>query len=272
MRPHLAVAAAALLAAGVSLPACGHSLPATAPPGGPAGAAGAPTLTPATGAGAPTLTSATGAGAPTLTAATGTSPGPTVTTVGTGTVTGTPDEMTVTIGVQATGIHAADALQEDNARARAVQAALMRDGVGSADMQTSDLSLYQQDPSSGGGYQAQDTITATLRQLGSAGAAIDDAIAAAGDAGRLEGVSFAFSDDSSLLARARQAAVADARAQAEQLAAAAGDTLGGLVSLSESQPAPGPYPMPLAGGVAASASSPAPVPVQPGTPPETGSV
>jgi uncharacterized protein YggE len=265
MRHRLALTAIPLLVAGGFFAGCGSSSPTGARAIDPAGIPGGGISV------SPAAVVKTGRPAVATAGATAGATGPgTITTVGTGTVSGTPDEMTVSIGVQTAGVHAASALQEDNSVSRAVQAALSKDGVSSADIQTSGLSLYQQDPSSGGGYQAEDSITAVIRHLGSAGSAIDDAVAAAGDAGRLEGVSFAFSDDSSLMSRARQAAVADARAQAQQLATAAGVTLGSLQSLSGSQQSPGPYPVSV--GTVPTASSAPPVPVQPGTQQESVSV
>ena len=106
-------------------------------------------------------------------------------------------------------------------------------------------------------------MNATLHDLTRAGTVIDEAVASAGDSGRLDGVAFSISDSSPLLAAARQQAVAAARVQAEQLAAAAGESLGALVSLSDEQQSDSPDLLPFAANTAASAA--APVPVRPGT-------
>ncbi|HEY3811150.1 MAG TPA: SIMPL domain-containing protein [Acidimicrobiales bacterium] len=184
-----------------------------------------------------------------------------ITTTGTGTISGTPDTMTVAINVSTTDQHAAPALAHNNAAATAVQQVLERDGVAAPDIQTSGLSLQQVTSPSPAGYQVDDEVTATLRDLTKAGSVIDDAVAAAGDAGRLDGVSFSMSDTSPLLAAARQQAVAAARTEAEQLAAAAGEHLGALVSLTDQSD----LGQPVGVGLGIPSMAPAAVPVRPGT-------
>ncbi len=188
----------------------------------------------------------------------------TITTTGLGRVSGTPDTMTVSIQVSTSGPHAAAALTRDNVLTLAVQHALQRDGVAAKDIQTTGLSLQQTFPPNAAGYEVDDEVSATMRHLALAGAAIDDAIAAAGDAGRLDGVTFSMSDTSPLMAAARQQAVAAARSDAAQLAAGAGESLVGLRSLTEqtNQDAVVPYRQATA---AAGSATAAPVPVEPGT-------
>jgi uncharacterized protein YggE len=187
----------------------------------------------------------------------------TIVSQGTGTVSGSPDTMTLGVGVQTSAPHASLALASNNSIASALQRALERDGVAASDIQTSNLSLYQ----GNGAFNADDSVTATIHDLSRAGTIIDDALAAAGDAGQLEFVYFSISDTSPLTAAARQAAVAAARSDAEQLASAAGEKIVALQSLSEvPQDIGGCYgacPFFGAQGVA-SPSSAAPVPVQPG--------
>ena len=189
------------------------------------------------------------------------SPG-TITTVGTGMVSGTPDTLTIVIGVTTTAPHAAAALDQNNTLAAKVQQALSRDGVATKDIQTAGLSLQEAYPASNG-YQAYDNVTATVHNLGSAGSVIDDALAAAGDAGRLQMVDFSLSSTDPFMASARQSAVASAKAEAEQLAAGAGEHLGALISMTD-QPSDT-YPQPVYGAVGSALSSNAPVPIQPGT-------
>jgi hypothetical protein len=172
--------------------------------------------------------------------------------------------MTVSIQVSTSGPHAATALSRDNALTLAVQHALQRDGVAVKDIQTTGLSLQQTYPPNAAGYEVDDQVSATTHHLALAGAAIDDAIAAAGDAGRLNGVTFSMSDTSPLMAAARQQAVAAARADAAQLAVAAGAHVVGLRSLTEQTNQGTMRPYPQSAMAAGSASAPA-VPVQPGT-------
>jgi uncharacterized protein YggE len=182
-----------------------------------------------------------------------------LTTHGVGHVSGTPDVVTITIGVQNTAPHAGDALSANAAKANAVIASLKSHGVATADIQTSQLSLYPQyDNGSAntiGGYQVTNSVTAKLHAVAKAGEAIDAAVTGAGDAGRLQGVSFSFDDDSGLLVRARADAVAAAKTQAQQLADASGAKLGTLRSLSEDSRSSA-VPYAPAAGVADRAATP----------------
>ena len=194
----------------------------------------------------------------------GGSPG-TITTVGTGTVTGAPDTLTIGIGVSTTGSHAAGALSQNNDLAGKVQQALAQDGIQTKDIQTTGLSLQEAYPPSNG-YQVFDEVTAKVHDLANAGKIIDDALTPAGDAGRLEMVDFSMSSTDPYMASARQSAVAAAKADAEQLATAAGEHLGSLISITDQQsPANPVYQGFATSGVAASGGSASPVPVQPGS-------
>jgi uncharacterized protein YggE len=189
----------------------------------------------------------------------------TITTQGVGTVLGAPDTVRIAIGVNTTAAHAADALAHNNSIAAAVQAALQKDGVAAKDIQTSGLSLQQNwSGSVPNGYSVEDDVTAVLRDLNRAGTIVDDALAPAGDSGRLQYVNLWLSDSNPLMAAARQQAVTSAKVQAQQMAAAAGLRLGQLVSLTD-QPQESPMPVyGVAASAGASASMP-PVPIQPGT-------
>jgi uncharacterized protein YggE len=103
-------------------------------------------------------------------------------------------------------------------------------------------------------------VTATLHDIGAAGALIDQAAAAAGDAIRVQTIDFSIADESAARAEARADAVRRALAQARQLADAAGVGLGpvrSIVELAGERP-----PMPYAAAADRAALA---VPVQPGT-------
>jgi len=197
-----------------------------------------------------------------ISATTAADPASGITAHGVGLISGTPNVLTVSVGVQTTAAHAVDALAQNGQKARAVIDALKANGVADKDIQTSQLSLspHYTSPNILTGYDVSDTVTAKLRDVGRAGQAIDAAVAAAGDAGRLQGVSFSFDDDSGLKAQARHDAVVQARAQAQQLADAAGVKLGALRSLTETSQSM-PWPVGFAGATPAAASTP----IQPGT-------
>jgi uncharacterized protein YggE len=113
------------------------------------------------------------------------------------------------------------------------------------------------------GYDVYETVAVTLRNLADANQTISDAATAGGDATRINGVSFSIDDRTNLLAQARDAAFADARAKAEQYAKLAGRSLGRVSVITEGPANDGGgvvYPM---ARDAMSAGSP--VPVSPGS-------
>jgi uncharacterized protein YggE len=185
-----------------------------------------------------------------------------------GKATGTPDLLTITIGVQTQASRAAAALADNNSRATAVIANLKAGGVADKDVQTSQLAIS---PTYGGGpnptitgYQVSDLVTAKLRNLSGAGTLIDDAASAAGDAARVDGISFSIADDSALLASARADAVRQAVARVKTMADAAGVTLGDIRSITD-QSAQQPVLSNQFAAGSASSEGAAPVPIQPGT-------
>jgi uncharacterized protein YggE len=190
---------------------------------------------------------------------------PGITANGVGTVTGTPDVVTIVLGVQTRGPSANSALDANAQQANALVSTLKGKGVADADITTSQLSVSPDYNSPDGritGYQVTNQVTATVHDVAAAGGIIDAAGAAAGDAIRVQQLSFSIGDDSGLRARARADAVKQAQAQARQLADAAGVRLGNIRSITEVPSAPPPTPMyarPLGGDSARQ------TPVQPGS-------
>ena len=141
-----------------------------------------------------------------------------ITVTGTGTVTGMPDQLVLSMGVQVSASSVGSALQQANQAVRRVTAALSARGVAAADIQTSGLSIqpsYQASSQIPDGYGVSESLNATLRRLGVAGTEIDAAVRAGGNAATVDGISLNLTDTSGLLARARAAAVADAKAQGD---------------------------------------------------------
>jgi uncharacterized protein YggE len=206
-------------------------------------------------------------GAPaSLTAATSTgTSGPTINVSGHGEVDGTPDVMTVTMGVQTADPSAQVALQRNNENAAALIAALKAHGVADKDIQTVDVNVSPtfDDHFHVTGYSASNTVTAKLRDLSKAGSVIDAAAVTAGQDVRMQGVTFSIDNTSALVARARADAVQDAVTQAKQLAAAAGVTLGPIRTIDDTGTTL-PQPVYHAGLGDANAQSAA-VPVEPGS-------
>ena len=165
------------------------------------------------------------------------SSGHTITVAGTGTVQVEPDTATVNLGVQVTRPTGAEAMEQINRDATAVTEALVAAGVAEEDIQTSSLSLYSvtgDDGTTVTGYNASLSINVTIRDVDAVGSTIDTAQRAGGEGFTIGGVSFSFADPESVLEQARIDALANARAKAEQYAAAAGVELGAVVSIVES--------------------------------------
>jgi uncharacterized protein YggE len=190
--------------------------------------------------------------------------GHTLSTRGVGRATGTPDTLTVVIGVSTQATSAKSALDANNTRANALIELLRRNGVADKDLRTSQLSInptYNDKSTAITGYQVDNAVQATLHDLSKAGTLLDAAVGTIGNAVRIQQISFSIGDDSALRARARAQAVAQAKAQAGQLAQAAGVSLGSIRLLTEVVDAGSPvtYDMGKAAGTAAAS-----VPVQPG--------
>jgi len=181
-----------------------------------------------------------------------------ITAQGVGRVNGTPDVVTIALGVETRSSSAQSALDDNNKLAADTIAVLKDSGVAPEDVQTSQLSVNPtyDDKGTVTGYQVTNMVTAKLRDIGKAGAVIDAAGKAAGDAIRVQQLSFAIDDDSAPRAAARADAVKRAQAQAKQLADAAGVALGSIHSITETAaPNPTVYPA-MAAADAAGASVP----------------
>lgn len=185
-----------------------------------------------------------------------------ITAHGVGQVSGTPDKATIELAVATRDPSAQAALAENTQRSVALRAQLTAKGVAEADVATSRLSVNPTFDNTGTitGYEVVNQVTVTIRDIAAAGEIIDAAAQAVGDAVRVQALRFAIDDDSALLAAARTAAVRQAQEQAEQLAAAAGVSLGAIRSITETSSGPQP-PTPLDAGAVADRS----VPVSPGT-------
>ncbi|PTR26751.1 hypothetical protein C8K36_105330 [Rhodococcus sp. OK519] len=158
---------------------------------------------------------------------------------GTGKVTGTPDTLTVVLGVQTQAPEAQAALQDNSQKATALIDTLKSKGVAAEDIRTSELSVNPTWEPTGGrinGYQVTNQVTATLHDVSQAGTLIDAAASATGDAIRVQQTSFSIADDSDLRAEARSRAVQQAQAQAREMADAAGVKLGKVRSIVEVPP------------------------------------
>lgn len=187
-----------------------------------------------------------------------------ITVTGDGTVTGVPDQLLLSMGVQVSAASVAAALNQASQAASRVTAALRSAGVAASDIQTAGLSIqpnYQGQSQLPDGYGASESLTATLNRVAAAGGQIEAAVRAGGNATTVDGVTLNLADTSGLLASARAAALADARVKAAQYARALGEPLGPVLSITD-QTAP---VQPLSGLNAPVAGPVGRVPISAGT-------
>ncbi len=161
-----------------------------------------------------------------------------ITVSGTGEVHAEPDIATVSTGVEVRGETVAEARAGAVEAANAVIAALRAHGVEESDVRTVDFYVYPEydyrdETPRVIGYVFSNTIEVTVRDVEAVGDIIDAVAAAGGDAVRFGGISFSHADPGALTEEARELAVADARAKAEQLAELTGVTLGSIVTVVE---------------------------------------
>jgi uncharacterized protein len=161
---------------------------------------------------------------------------------GTGEVSGVPDTLAADFAVETTAQAIAPALDQANAAAARMRDALVRAGVARADLGTSNVTIGAKvdDHQAIVGYTVNEGLTATIRNLPRAGDTVAAAVAAGGDAARLNSASFGIENDTALLAEARRKAFADARQKAELYARAAGRPLGRVLRVSEATAGSGP--------------------------------
>lgn len=182
-----------------------------------------------------------------------------------------PDAARAQLSVVGTDPASAQKAQEQAATAAdALRSALSAAGVADDDIATTGISVgptyvYPRDGEQQiSGYQATQSFSVTLRDLTTAGATLDSAIAAAGNAARIDGVATFVTDPAAGTQKAREQAVEIARAQAEQYAQLLGFTLGPVASVSESGGA-SVAPVPMAMEDSAGSSAKAPTTIDPGT-------
>lgn len=193
----------------------------------------------------------------------------TIAVTGNGIVYGQPDMAMVFIGAETRNVDPAKAVDDNTAKMNAIMAALKELGIEEKDMQTSNFSVNaQQDYDENGQpkgtftYVVNNSLTVTIRDLTKVGQALGKAVGAG--ANSINGVSFSVNDPAALEAQARDKAMADAKARAEQLAKAAGVTLGAVSSVSEFTSGPIPFEAKGFAADAAQAGGGGPVPVSSG--------
>ncbi len=182
-----------------------------------------------------------------------------ITVTGSGTVSAVPTKAVFDFGVGTRGKTAVQALNDDSVQMRKLIAALEGAGIPAASLQTSSVSLSpvtSEDGSAIIGYTASNSVSATIADLARAGSIVDTAVAAG--ANQVDGPNLTVADQGALYRSALQAAVGDAHAKADVLAAAGGLHVGAVMTIDESgNTSPATY--------AAAKSADAPTPIAAGT-------
>jgi len=160
---------------------------------------------------------------------------------GTGKVTAVPDVAILSLGVEAQEKTVKEAQSEAASAMTAVVAALKTNGVADKDIQTqwyniSPVMKWVEDTNEQItiGYKVSNMVTAKIRDISKAGTIIDAVAEAGGNLTRINSISFTVDDPTAYYNQAREKAMQDANAKAEQMATLAGITLGKPTYISES--------------------------------------
>lgn len=153
-----------------------------------------------------------------------------ITVTGYGVAYGSPDIARVGLGVETSNTDVQVALEEANTRLAAVISALREAGIAEADIQTNYFSIYQDyyggSPEGRGEptYRVSSSVNVRVRNTDQVGELIAEAV----DAGAniVNFVEFNIADRAALESDARELAIADARARAEEIASLLGLTVG----------------------------------------------
>lgn len=173
-----------------------------------------------------------------------------ITVSGSGVASATPDIVDIQLGVDSVNTDPNAAIGDNNARMTAIIAAVKALGVADADIQTLSYNMWVEQVYDQNGvptdqirYHVSNQLNTRLRDINKAGQLLGDALHAG--ANTVNSISFGVEDSAALRSQAREAAVRDARARADDLAAGLGVRVGmvRLVSETGGGAAPGPLLM-----------------------------
>ena len=161
-----------------------------------------------------------------------------ITVTGTGVAAAPVDQVTVAIAISETRQDAGEAFRAAAHTATRVLAILADDGADSRSVRTTDLTLgprleWRDNTEFVNGYQAGQRLVVQLTGLSGVERMLTDVATQGGNGVRIDSVTLTPSNPVAALRAARDAAVADARAKADQLAALAGRALGAVVWIDD---------------------------------------
>ncbi len=162
-----------------------------------------------------------------------------ISVVGNGAVTITPDIATLQLGVETEAATAQAAMAENAEKTNSLINALRQQGVSIEQISTEAINLhprYEYPRKANNtqqriltGYTGTNLVRVHITELDKAGQIMDAAIDAGGN--RIDSITFDLSDPSEALAQARKAAWENALAQAQQMAALANAELGPVITI-----------------------------------------
>ena len=162
-----------------------------------------------------------------------------ISVVGQGIVLAQPNVVRITLGADVFDQSLANAQAEAARRMDAVIARLKADGIAETDIRTVSFNVtpqYDQQANQNQpvlrGYQVQNMVEVKSSNVAGLGALLDDAVSSG--ATRVFGINFESSDVEALKNQARDQAMANARAKADQMARDAGVSIGRPILIEES--------------------------------------
>lgn len=162
----------------------------------------------------------------------------TINVSGMGKASAPPDVAEIQLGVETVNTDVGRAISENTARMSAVMSVLKEMNVADKDVQTTRYNMWIDEERDREGqltgerrYHVVNQVRVTLRDLAKTGELLQRALEAG--ANNVGGVSFSVADPTALEREARDLAIANARAKAEQLAAGLGAKLGPVRQVSE---------------------------------------
>ena len=190
------------------------------------------------------LTAVSGCSTAANAALSSTPPNRTITVVGNGKASGTPDVARVTVGIETRDESVQVAAEENNATMSELLQVLKGMGIADKDIQTTNYSVYadrkpvpvrepglDEEDEAPIEYVVSNQVMVTVRDLTQLGQLLDEVVIAG--ANSVYGIRFTVDDPSELEAEARADAMADAVARAESLAELADVQVGDVLSISE---------------------------------------
>lgn len=155
---------------------------------------------------------------------------------GTGRISYSYDTAQLTLGVSEIADSPSTAFKAMSEKITKVVASAQAKGIASANLKTGNLSLYPEyDWSKDGaqtlrGYRATNTVTIKVTDLTQVASIMEAAVNSG--ANQVQGVSFSLSDQGALQGKALDAAIDDARAQADRIAKKLGTSVKGVQKVS----------------------------------------